>query len=215
MFDLLKNYKLNTISFYNTKSTMKLSISLFKGTIMFYMAKALPDANFSGIAKEGEKRYDHENSVTFSMNVREAYEFLKFMKGGSGEYKIMHGTNSTLYGNYIEGKNNKVALKVSVNSNGKNVGYILSPTDKNIFTNFLTRFVQEFPYDQALFDGCVKFIKKMMYDVSVSNNSNKNVSRKKNDVSKVVEEDDYEGEEISPENVASEEKDLDDIFGEN
>ena len=60
--------------FYNPKvSCMNVSISLLKGTLQLQISKALDPGNLSR-PKPGEKRYDHDNSLFFSLNMRECTE---------------------------------------------------------------------------------------------------------------------------------------------
>lgn len=148
------------VNFYSSSSYMNLGFSLMKGSLKITLAEAF-DKNKKTIAKKGERRYDHINSVSFSLRIVEIIEIIRNMKNLiSGKYRKRrrdkNGEEVVL--DYMEfyhtrilnikyTGNDLVSINIFDPEKNKTVYYVFNVKSNSfyMFMNILKSFVQIMP----------------------------------------------------------------------
>jgi len=161
--------------FYNPKiSCMGLAVSTIKGTLQVHLAKSLnKDSTF---AKPGERRYDHENSLVFSLTIIECCEldnsFDSILSGELEKKEFLHQTRKFIMKGIVN-KTGEKSIAVSIYDLEKkdSCGYILRQNEMIIFREFLRRVYQDLPFICSVINGVLRTLKSVEYDNNRNNAS--------------------------------------------
>lgn len=182
------------VTFYSSSSSLRLNVSLKKGTLQLNISEAL-DKNKKVLAKKGERRYDHENSLNFSLNLREIVEIIRNMKKLiSGNYKrhrkdsqgndvvldymeFYHTVRTLTIKRYSD---ELISLNLVDSEKNKSLYYVLNinSNDFYLFMNILKSFVQFVP----MFSMITVSLNRLIYWLNSSNNNFQTNFKKKDNI---------------------------------
>jgi hypothetical protein len=183
------------LQFFNPRtSTISVSVSVSRRTVQISLAKAL-DPNFKGRPAKGQKMYDHDNSLFFSLTPEEsAVMFRAFdplMKGTyvnseekNEKYKnvltLTHFREDQPYRLIVSGsKDAKGNLTGSIvltiippQGQGNYVSYVFRSDELDCFRSFIFHGFNSLPFLCAFRDGIAKAEKQKSYDEGNSPKTN-------------------------------------------
>lgn len=177
------------MKFYNPKmSSFESELSLIKMTVQIAMAKSL-DPTITRPQK-GQKVYDFENKVFFSLSCSECVGIVRNWKSildGSysdpkadekyrGSYSVVHYRNNvpsrlilspSKKGDKLTGS----MITTIMPTQGNPISYVFRDHELLLFYHFIKCAVEKFPYDHALHYATIKHENKRKYDEKNDGNS--------------------------------------------
>lgn len=187
-------------TFYNPAvSCMALDFSLSNGTLQIEIAGSL-NKSHKGFVPKGEKVYDWENKVSFSLSWSECADVMQNWKAVlEGKYKNPKEQNEKYAGNmafvhsksrlYLEksGTNPnypkaRPSLIIKIGEENKTVGYMLRSNELMLFISFVEYTSRKLQIDKALFGAELKAFKQLLFnsDNQKDNGNNGNNSARTN-----------------------------------
>ena len=193
------NTKSFRTTFYNPAvSCLALDFSLSNGTLQIEIAGSL-NKSFKGFVPKGEKVYDWENKVSFSLSWAECFEISQNWKAVlDGKYRNPKEQKEKYAGNmafvhnksrlYLEKSspnpkypNAKPCLIIKIGEENKTVGYMLRVSELMLFISFVEYTSKKLQIDKALFGAELKAYKQLLFNSDTQkDNNNGNNSNKSN-----------------------------------
>ena len=202
------NKYIPNIFFYSSSSCMKLSISIIKSTLQIAISQAY-DKTKKSVAVKGEKRYDHDNALIFSMNLKEATKFTGSIKSVIddtyvGYKRDSRGADSKI--NYLEfyhtnkiltvKKIDKTGLAITINDLESKRShthiFAIGTSDLILLCNIIKSFCTTYPIIVMVMNSYYRTESWASYNSPSSNGKNyKNIPPQEEDIGPVTEEDSY------------------------